>query len=71
MQELQLLPLMCIAPNQLLQLMCIAPNQLLHLRLGLEGHGVHLQIRDIKGIMVIEGIKITYDIKLNKSTSTE
>ena len=39
--------------------------------LGLEGHGVHLQIWGIKGIMEIEGIKITYDFKLNKSTSTE
>ena len=34
--------------------------------LGLEGHGVHLQIWGIKGIMEIEGIKITYDFKLNK-----
>ena len=39
--------------------------------LGLEGHGVHLQIWGIKGIMEIEGIKITYDVKINKSTSTE
>ena len=37
-------------------------------KLGLEGHGVHLQIWDIKGTMIIEGIKITYDVKLKKST---